>query len=82
MSVESHELVDDVMRRWPATIRVFLDFRMRCVGCPIGCFHDVDDACREHGADRDAFLRALRRAAAEPERAAAGGISPGSPPRA
>ena len=23
------------MSRWPATIRVFLDFRMSCVGCPI-----------------------------------------------
>ena len=30
--------VDDVMRRWPATIRVFLDFRMGCVGCPIAAF--------------------------------------------
>jgi hybrid cluster-associated redox disulfide protein len=41
------------------TIRVFLEFKMRCVGCPIACFHTVDDACREHGVDRDAFFRAL-----------------------
>ena len=39
---------------------MFLDFRMGCVGCPIACFHTVDDACREHGVDRDAFLDALR----------------------
>jgi hybrid cluster-associated redox disulfide protein len=48
------------MRRWPASIRVFLDFRMGCVGCPIACFHSVDDACREHGIDREGFLAALR----------------------
>jgi hypothetical protein len=30
------------------------------VGCPIACYHTVDDACREHGVDRDAFLDALR----------------------
>jgi hybrid cluster-associated redox disulfide protein len=64
MPIESHHLVDDVMRRWPATIRVFLDYRMRCVGCPIACFHTVDDACREHGADGVRFLADLRSAAA------------------
>ena len=55
--------VDEVMRRWPTTIRDFLDFRMGCVGCPIAAFHTVDDACKEHGVDRDEFLAALRAAA-------------------
>lgn len=48
--------VDDVMRRWPSTIRVFLDFKMRCVGCPIATFHSIDEACAEHGVDAKAFL--------------------------
>lgn len=48
--------VEDVMRRWPSTIRVFLDFRMRCVGCPIATFHSIDEACAEHGVDVKAFL--------------------------
>ena len=63
MTIRSHLLVEDVMNRWPATIRVFLGFKMSCVGCPIASFHDVDDACREHGIDRDAFLAALTKAA-------------------
>ena len=63
MPIASHNLVDDVMSRRPATIRVFLDFRMSCVGCPIAGFHSVDDACREHGIDRENFLAALRAAA-------------------
>jgi hybrid cluster-associated redox disulfide protein len=49
-------IVDDVMRRWPSTIRVFLDFRMRCVGCPIASFHSIDEACAEHGVDATALL--------------------------
>ncbi|WP_293856229.1 DUF1858 domain-containing protein [uncultured Alsobacter sp.] len=57
-------LVDDVMRRWPATIRVFLKFRFLCVGCPIACFHSVRQACREHHADETAFLEALHEAIA------------------
>lgn len=48
--------VDEVMRRWPSTIRVFLDFRMRCVGCPIAAFHSVDEACEEHDFDIDNVL--------------------------
>jgi len=34
--------VDQVMKRWPASVRVFLDFRMGCVVCPIAVFHSVD----------------------------------------
>ena len=64
MSIESTDLVDDIMRRWPVTIRVFPDHRMRCVGCPIACFHTVDDACREHQADHAKFLADLRAAVA------------------
>jgi len=71
MPVESTQLVDDVMRQWPETIRVFLNHKMRCVGCPIGCFHTVDDACREHGADPALFLTDLRAAVAEAEIVAA-----------
>ncbi|MBB5047429.1 hybrid cluster-associated redox disulfide protein [Rhodopseudomonas rhenobacensis] len=56
--------VDDLMRRWPATIRTFLDFRMQCCGCPIAAFHTMKDACREHGVDRAAFRAALEGAIA------------------
>ncbi|MCC2652544.1 MAG: hydrid cluster protein-associated redox disulfide domain protein [Microvirga sp.] len=63
MTIESTHLVDDVMRRWPTTIRVFMSHKMRCVGCPIACFHTVDDACREHKVDHAAFLADLRTAA-------------------
>lgn len=53
-------MVDDVMRRWPSTIRVFLDFRMRRVGCPIATFHSVDEACSEYSVNAAAFLSKLR----------------------
>ena len=63
MAIDSCLLVDDVMMRWPTTIRVFIDFRLGCVGCPIASFHSIDDACREHGIDEANFLAALRGAA-------------------
>ena len=60
MAIDSYLLVDDVMACWPATIRVFLDFKLGCVGCPIASFHSIDDACREHGIDPASFMAALR----------------------
>jgi hybrid cluster-associated redox disulfide protein len=52
--------VDQVMNRWPASIRVFMDFGMGCVGCPIATFHSVDEASHEHKIDGGAFLAALQ----------------------
>jgi hybrid cluster-associated redox disulfide protein len=60
MAIEPYFLVDDVMTRWPVTIRIFLDFKLGCVGCPIASFHSIDDACREHGIDERSFMAALR----------------------
>lgn len=54
--------VDQIMKHWPASIRVFIDFRMNCVGCPIASFHSVDEAGREHAVDVVALLDALQRA--------------------
>lgn len=54
--------VDEVMRRWPATIRVFLHHGMLCVGCPIATFHTISDAAREHGLDETVLRKELERA--------------------
>jgi len=56
--------VDTVMRSWPSTTRAFLSFGMKCVGCPIGSFHTVEEACHEHNVDLGAFHAALSEAAA------------------
>ena len=52
--------VDLVMTRWPASIRVFIDFKMGCVGCPIATFHSVHEAIFEHRVDSAEFLSALQ----------------------
>ncbi|TKD48229.1 MAG: DUF1858 domain-containing protein [Mesorhizobium sp.] len=49
-------VVDEIMRKWPATVAVVLRYRMLCVGCPIGTFHTVAEACREHQINEADFL--------------------------
>jgi len=52
-------LLPELMTRWPETIGVFLRHKMLCVGCMIGPFHTVADACEEYGVDEGAFRREL-----------------------
>jgi hybrid cluster-associated redox disulfide protein len=66
MTIRPNRLVADVLSDAPATLRVFLDFHMRCVGCPIASFHTLADAAREHNVDLDRFLAALHAAATVP----------------
>ncbi|MDE0984760.1 MAG: DUF1858 domain-containing protein [Yoonia sp.] len=51
--------LEDLMSRWPETIAVFLRHNMLCVGCLIGPFHTVIDACAEYGLEVDAFYAEL-----------------------
>ena len=59
LTIDPEMTVDEIMRRWPATIRVFIRNRMLCIGCPIGVFHIVKDACDAHRLDEEAFAREL-----------------------
>jgi hybrid cluster-associated redox disulfide protein len=51
--------VDKLMGHWPDTIRVFLDFHMACIGCPVGRIHTLADACTEYGIVLASFIAAL-----------------------
>ncbi len=54
--------LDVLMNNWPETISVFLKHNMLCVGCMIGPFHTVIDACFEYRLDEDDFRQELRQA--------------------
>jgi hybrid cluster-associated redox disulfide protein len=43
--------VKEIMDRWPAVVPLFIRKGLKCPGCPIGPFHTLDDASREHGKD-------------------------------
>ncbi len=66
--------IDTIMQHWPATIAVLVRHRMLCVGCPIGGFHTVPEACSEHGVDEESFVvelaAAIGNSLAERERVA------------
>jgi hybrid cluster-associated redox disulfide protein len=51
--------VATIMRQWPDTILVFLEFKMLCVGCPFASFHTLASACDLHPVRRSQFSRRL-----------------------
>jgi hybrid cluster-associated redox disulfide protein len=71
MSLSLYDLVDDVMRGAPDTIRVFLEHKMGCVGCPIATFHTQVSCSWAHHSELHAQL-----AGPAGPRPAAGAIRP------
>jgi hybrid cluster-associated redox disulfide protein len=59
--------VDEVMTRWPRTIRVFIDRRMHCVGCPVGGLHSLKEAALAHAILPSRLLAEIAAAANDPE---------------
>ena len=64
--METHAIDDmtvaEIMSRWPATISVFMAYKMHCIGCPIAIFHTLAEAAREHRLDLTRLTTAVRRA--------------------
>ena len=54
--------LSELMTHWPQTIPVFLRHKMLCVGCLVGPFHTVVDACAEYHLDQDEFMAELNAA--------------------
>ena len=57
--------VDHLMRDRPEAVAVFVRRRMLCVGCPIGPFHTLADACRAYSLDQAEFRSELAAAIEE-----------------
>lgn len=63
MRIESGFVVGDVMRRYPATIRVFIRHRLHCPGCAFSSFCTIAYAAAAHNASLPGVLADLQRAA-------------------
>ena len=64
--------VGEVMRRWPATIRVFLRHRMGCIGCAMAEHDSIAVASAEYAVSLGRLLADLEATAAEAPLSAAG----------
>lgn len=61
--VDPSATVTELLDRYPAAMRPFIDRHMSCVGCAIAPYHTIDEACRAYDLPVDDFMRELAAAA-------------------
>lgn len=59
--------VDEVMRRWPRTLPVFVKLKLDCVGCDMAPFETIADVAKSYDLALDMLLSELDGAATEIE---------------
>ncbi len=62
--ITSRSNIDWVVNEYPATVPVFLRWRMLCIGCPIARFESIAEACANYQNPVERFVGELRAAAA------------------
>jgi hybrid cluster-associated redox disulfide protein len=65
-AITDTSIVDDIVTRFPATARVFVDRRMHCVGCEVSRFETLAGAARIYQQPIEPLLADLRAAADQP----------------
>ncbi|RJP70732.1 MAG: DUF1858 domain-containing protein [Candidatus Abyssobacteria bacterium SURF_17] len=55
--------IEEVIKRYPRTIETFERFGLRCTGCSVAAFEDIEEGALSHGIDLDTLLEELNRVA-------------------
>lgn len=58
-AIKSTMMVDKLLREYPQTARIFVDWQMACVGCPMSGFETVEEVAENYGKDPAQFVTDL-----------------------
>jgi len=51
--------INEVVTRYPQTIKVFFNHGMQCTGCYICGFHSIAESAKQYGVELELFLNDL-----------------------
>lgn len=54
--------LSQLSENWPSVVRVFIDWHLHCIGCPVARFHTLSDSACEHGYPLEELRRAVMNA--------------------
>ncbi len=57
--VTKETVISEILRNAPATMPLFQEIGMHCMGCALSSGENVEQACMVHGVDADAFVKRL-----------------------
>jgi hybrid cluster-associated redox disulfide protein len=62
MKLTKNMTIGEVVRTYPQTVDILMDFGMGCVGCPASQAETLEQAAMVHGFDADELLEKLNEA--------------------
>jgi len=57
--------IDEVIKKYPKTVFVFMDYGFHCVGCPMAQGETIEAAVKLHQIDLEKLLKDLNKIAIE-----------------
>jgi len=60
--ISSKMTISELIRKYPKTVFVFLDYGLHCVGCPMALPETIEEAAKLHNIDLKKFLKDLKKA--------------------
>ena len=57
--IDKEMKIEDVLRKYPQTIPVFLRFGFDCAGCQLSEFENLEHGAKVHGIDLSTLLASL-----------------------
>ena len=74
-SVVTKEMtIGEVIKKYPKTVFVFIDYGLHCVGCPMAAPETIEEAVKLHQIDLKKFLEDLNKATPHQQKFGAGQV--------
>ena len=62
MTITKRMKINDVVQKYPQTVRVFLAHGLMCIGCAAARFEDIEQGALAHGIEVDKLIEDLNQA--------------------
>lgn len=61
MSITKDTTIEEVVKKYPETMMVFMKHGLHCVGCHVSAFESIEQGAIAHGIDTDALVTDLNK---------------------
>ena len=61
MKITLSSPVKEILKQWPQTVELFLQFRMSCPGCCLAEFEYLENALHIYNIPKEPFLESLQK---------------------
>lgn len=54
-------LIGEVVKKYPKTVNVMMDYGLQCVGCHVAAWETVEQGAQSHGINVDKMVREMNK---------------------